>query len=329
MENKRDIIEAKLEKIDKFVFNIKNINRIIAVMLSLFMILLFVTVYKRHQELDKTEKTYQQMLDDIKANQLNFVYSNVTPNKGEIDASKIELEPPMFKKAKQAVVYAFDKFYSYNTFELVGYGSTEAVAVGQHVEIEMNLHSYRFETGTEYDRLVRKETKTNFGQSDATEIVYKNNQRYNRKGSNIRKQNGEWVADFYGSYQITNFSVKHRVNYLVTDDTVIYNKNFSFVRDKQNNILYYQASVLLHPVNSVRDYSQNIMEEGGTSYPEFSEIELSCIIDRDGNLMSYSIVENMTITKKIVVDITTTTTNRFNYVILSHDTDLDFAEPAV
>ena len=177
--------------------------------------------------------------------------------------------------------------------------------------------------------LIGLETKTNFGQTDATETVYKNNERYERKGKNVRKENDKWVADFSGNFKKSNYSIKHHPVYLVNNNTVQYNKSFSFVRDADNKILYYKACVLLDSVTAVKEYGQNIKEEGGTSFPEFSEIELSCIIDRDGHLMSYAVSEKMKINKTIVVDITTTTTNKLNYIILSHDVQPSVQEPKI
>ena len=86
---------------------------------------------------------------------------------------------------------------------------------------------------------------------------------------------------------------------------------------KSGNIAYYKATVLLDVQTAVVDYAKSIQEEGGTTLPQFSYIEMACIIDRDGNMLSYTLTEKMTLIKHIVVDITTTTLNKITNIVLS------------
>lgn len=313
VENKR---EELVQKIDKFAFNINNINKIIAVMTALFIVFGVIFYCKRNNELNYENDVYENMLREIEAHQLNVIYTNVTPNSGQVDSSKIK-EDPIFQNAKEATIFAFNKLYNSTSYEIVGSGRTNAEAAGQNVELVMSFTNIRYATGTEFDEIVRKETQTNFGQTDATQSIYKNGRKYQRNGTNIRKSGDSWIADFSGDFQDRTQSITRHPWYIINDQTISMNKFFSFTRDKNGQIAYYKATTILDPKTSVVDYARSIKEEGGTTLPVFSFVEMACIIDRDGNLLSFSMVEEMTLTKHIVVDISTTTTNRTTSVIIS------------
>ena len=240
----------------------------------------------------------------------------MTPNNGQVDSSKNK-EDPIFKNAKEAVIVAFDKLYKSNSYEIIGSGKTSAEAAGQNVELLINFTNIKYDTGTEYDEIIRKETQTNFGQTDATQSIYKNGRKYQRNGTNIRKSGDSWIADFSGDFQDRTQSVTKHPWHIVNENTILANKFFSFARDKSGNIAYYKATVLLDVQTAVVDYAKSIQEEGGTTLPQFSYIEMACIIDRDGNMLSYTLTEKMTLIKHIVVDITTTTLNKITNIVLS------------
>ena len=256
------------------------------------------------------------MLRELEAHQMSVIYTNITPNSGQIDPSKNN-EDPIFKNAKEAVIVAFDKLYNSNSYEIIGSGKTLAKAAGQNVELLINYTNIKYSTGVEFDEFIRKETQSNFGQTDATQSIYKNGKKYQRNGTNIRKSGDKWIADFSGNFSDRTQSVTKHPWHIVNEDTVSANKFFSFARDKSGNIAYYKATVLLDVKTSVVDYAKSIQEEGGTSLPQFSYIEMACIIDRDGNMLSYTLTEEMTLIKHIVVDIKTTTTNQMTNIVIS------------
>lgn len=324
MENRREVIA---KKIDNFAFNIKNINRIIAFMTVLFIIFCFVVYKRQNEELKEREEVYSKMLAELEAHQLNVIYSNVTPNNGQVISN--EKESAMFKNGTEAIIYAFDKFFSYKTYESQSSGRVTAQAAGQNVEVVTSIRNARFADGAEFDEVVRKETKTNFGQTDAVQIVYKNNKKYTRKGSNIREQAGRWIADFNSSFEDVTQSITEQQFYVVNEETVRTCRDYSFTRTEDGKIEYYKVSAILDPVKATYGYAKNMQEEGGTSFPEFSRLEISCIIGRDGHLLSYNVLEKMTLSKKIVIDITTTMTMETTTIILSHDKTPNISEPQI
>ena len=313
VENKREILG---QKIDNFVFNISNINKIIAVLMAMFIIFSIIFYCKDTAEYVRLNNIYETMLKEMEAHQLNVIYTNITPNGGQVDPSKNK-EAPKYKNAKEAVAVAFANLDKSSSYEIVGNGRTVAEAAGQTVEIVMSFTNIKYQTGTAFDEFVRKETQTNFGQTDAAQTIYKNGRKYKRNGSNIRKSGDRWIADFSGNFHDVTQSITSHPGYIINNDTIVANKSFSFARDGNGNIAYYKATVLLDPKTSTKYYARNIKEEGGTTLPSFAYVQISCIIDRDGNLMSYSIQEEMTLSKVIVVEITTTTTNKTTCVVLS------------
>ena len=325
MENKRELI---IKKIDRFAFNAKNLNIVIAVMISLFLIFFAVICSKESAELKLEEERYRQMLADIEEHQLNVIYSNVSSSEGYVDESQTP-EKPIFKDAKEAVVYAFEKLYNYNSFEIITKGTNTSEALGQKVTIKNTGKIARFEDGVEYELSKRLEIGSNFGQSGADEAVFKNGNRFVRYGKNIQAKGDDIAADFEGPFQKANSKQTAVAMHLVNKDTVIVKRSFSFVRDKENKIEYYKASVLLDPELSTKTYGINVQEQGGTSYPEFSKVELSCIIDRDGNLMSYQVNQTMKVVKTVLINVTATVQSEITYTVLSFNKQPSIAEPKI
>ena len=310
--------ESIFDRIDKIILNSKSLNIIIAITMSIFMIVLMIAYVTESAKLNAENERYQYMLQKIEENELNVIYSNVSPNSGTIDTSK-EMEEPMFVNAKQAVAFAFDKFSQYKSFETKSEGMSYTSVLGQNVEVKTQGKTARYRDGYQFDTSYRIETKTNFGQSGATEIVYKDGVKYQRDGKNPRVENSKCVADFSGDFYRVNSSLKEPPSHLVNEETIIQSRSFSYVRDKNNKILYYKATVVLDSYTSTRTHGLNIQEQGGTSFPTFDKIELSCIIDRDGYIVSYSYDETMTVAKHIVVDISVSIHSTTTTVILSHD----------
>ena len=116
MESKREEIAKKL---DKFAFNVKNIDRVIAFMVALFLVFALVVYTKKHKEYIVQEETYNRMLAEIEAHQLNVIYTNVKPSSGKIDGSK-QKENPMFTNGVDATAYAFGQLYNAKTYETNG-----------------------------------------------------------------------------------------------------------------------------------------------------------------------------------------------------------------
>lgn len=313
MDNKREII---VRKIEKYGFNVKVLNTIIAIMVAIFTITFFVVYSKEKARYDLENSSYVARLKQIEQNQLNTIFGNVTPNNGTIN--KKEAEKPIFKNAKEAVVCAFDKFYNYSCVETESHGYSIAEVVGQKVEVLIQSKSAKWEDGLEYEQNMMFETKTNYGQSKATESVYSNG-KFVREGKNLRNNNGTLEANFSGTYKKIESALTKKPMYIINTQTVLQNVEFSFVRDKENKILYYTAVVRLDTEETVRYVAQSIKEQGGTTLPVYSELEMTCNIDRDGNLLSYQCHEKMTLAKSIPIlgYINTTTTNDILNIVKS------------
>ena len=302
--NKRELV---VRKVDKFVFNANNLDKIIAIFLAIFLMTFCICCGKRSAMLDSQQDEYNRMRDELRAYQKYVMLANLTPNNGQSEGK--DMEAPKYKNAKDATLDAFNKLANYEMFEMDSKMVTTAVAAGQNVEILINSNDYKYQDGTVLNRVVRKETKTNFGQTEAVETIYTGTQKYNRKGSNIRIENGKCVADFSGNFSICNSKITKKPFYELDKASSLFSQKFSFVRDKNGKIAYYEATVSVGDPNSVvKNYATEIQEAGGTTFPNFSFLEISSIIDRDGNLISYAVTEKMTFSKKIVIDITTTTT---------------------
>lgn len=315
MDNKREII---LKKIEKYGFNVKVLNTIIAIMVAIFTITFFVVYSKEKARYDLENSIYTARLKQIEQNQLNTIFSNVTPNSGSI--SKKDAEKPMFRNAKEAVLFAFDKFFNYSTYETETKGFSIAEVMGQRVEVIIQTTSCKWDDGLEYEQNMMYETKTNFGQSKASECLYQNG-KFTRDGKNLKNNNGTLVADFSGKFTKSKSELTQKPMFVINSQTVLQNMSFSFVRDKDNKIMYYIAGVRLDTQETIKTYGQSVKEQGGTSFPIFSQLEITCNIDRDGNLISYTSHEKMTLSKSIPIlgAVTTTITNDYITILKSYN----------
>ena len=68
---------------------------------------------------------------------------------------------------------------------------------------------------------------------------------------------------------------------------------------------------------------------GKSTLPKFSRISLTCIIDKTGHLISMSTNEFMTLTKNVVIDVTVTTNNKLDYVLISHNETPSIPKPTI
>ena len=320
--NQREIIEKsnqpsfdekwnkRFQKIDNYIFNVDILNKIIAIFASVFVICFFAFSIKINQQRMIESNSYQKMLAELEARQLNDIYNNTT---NDSSAGSGQNETPIFKNAIDAVCFAYDRFRNYTTFEIEGGGIVNSSAVGQDVEIIVSSHTAKFADGIVYNNTVRKETQTNFGQTDATETVYTGTEKYRRIGTNVRKSGDKYVADYSGPFKKVNSEVTSYAFYEVNKDTALYSKSFAFVRNKDGSIAYYKATILLDSQKATQKYAKEIQEAGGTSLPNVTYLELSCIIDRNGDFLSYNAIETMIMNKTIIVDITATAQNNLTY----------------
>lgn len=318
--------ELVVKKIDHFVFNVKVLNKITSAMVILFAIFFAISASIAVKKQTYYQDMYNLMLETDAIRQRIQMIENSAP----LNSTGTEAEAPMFANAKSACIYAFDKFYNYSTYEIEVSGKTNSSAMGQNVEIDMRSRYFKYSDGVQLTQSFRNETSTNFGQSGATEIVYKNGKRYERNGSNLRTQSGKLTADFSGSYNLRSDSLLSKQPfYVVNSRSIIDQTFFSFVRDSNKKIVYYKATILLSSTFGVKDYAEDIREQGGTSLPTFTNVELNCLIDRNGELISFATNETMTLTKHIVIDISATTTNNLTYTIVSSNKTPSVVEPKI
>ena len=324
--DKDGFFKQKFEKIDKYVFDVNILNKIIAVFAVIFVVCFFVFSAKLQNKIIQDNDAYQKMLAELEARQLIDIYNNTTDDKGS-GSTITNLETPMFNNGIEAVCFAFNKFYNYSCFEIEGKGTTYSSAAGQNVEILINSYSAKYSDGIVYNQNIRKETKSNFGQTEATETIYTGTEKWTRNGTNIRKSGDKYIADFSGNFQKRNSEIVRYAFYEVNKQTALYTKSFSFVRNDDGSIAYYKATILLDAQKATTKYAKEIQEQGGTSYPNVSYLEIACIIDRNGDMKSYNVKETMTLTKTVVINITATANNEFTYIFLSQNKTPSVARP--
>ena len=312
MEDNRSLV---VKKIDNFVFNTKILN-IIAIVMAVLFVFSFVFFGVK---LEQRDQYYREIYAKMEQNIYNYNISLINNGVSSDGASSQPQQKEIFSSAKEAVCTAFDGLYKSKSFEISASGTSISSAVGQDVEILTGMLINRYDDGSEFQQTIKLETKTNFGQSSAQQYVYKNGKCHENDGSNIKNSSGTLSADFKNNFKEVQTQLKGVPMYLVTKSTVVKENYFTVKRTITGKIECYYASVLLSTYSSVKDYAIGIKEQGGTSLPEFSKIELNCVIDAEGNLVAYSVNEDCKLVKKVVFDITATVNNQIDYIVLSRN----------
>lgn len=314
-------------RFNKFVHSVKFINYI-SFVLIMASIVTFIFCFN-------TISTKQKLKNDAQANQKN-VYSLYNQNQllssgqdivvNEVDTSSVQL----FSNGKQAAIYAFDRLYnSSTTYELINIGKTHIKASVVDRVLEFQQHNYKFSDGLKYGISFRKDAASIANQSAATETIYYQGQKYIREGK-FFDNNGTFGGDFSGGFSKVNSSNTNGSFYIINSSTVQKCTSFTITKN-EGKIVCYNISIELDPVNSVVNYANGISEEGGTSIPQFDYVHITLKIDSAGNMISYSVVEEMNASKTVPVlgNVAAHTKNEVETIIIGIDHELPIAEPRI
>jgi hypothetical protein len=315
------------KKIDNLVFNVKFLNITAAILIALFAVMftIFGSIAITNENLLQQE--YEKRLKLIELYNQNYINASVM---GSSSSSTETQEEAKFQTAKEAVAYAFDRFYGYDSFEMTSYGVTDSKAAGISAEIVFDTLVCKYSNGTIFNQILRHETKTNYGMNYACQSVFKNNKRYKRAGTNLKVVNGELTAEFNTQFtEKTETLFTTWMFYIINEDTITASKYLTTMRSAMGKITGYYASVELSPETSITDYALSVQDNGETSLPEFEYVYLNCEIDRNGDLVTFSIEEKMACTKKMVIKLNVTSTNKTKYTMVSHNTAPSVAEPQI
>lgn len=319
----KEIINEKF--LDKYLLNIKTIN-IATIILSIMFAIVFLFNGICAQTADDIYMTeYQKRMYVMDLYNKNFVYSSALDS----ETTTEKKEDALFSNAKEATIYAFEKLNSYTSYELVCTGVTTSMAAGQTVEIVFDQKFIKYESGTEFMQCIRHETKTNLGQSSAIKNLYKDGKAYIAHGDNIRMKDGILYADF-GNYKLDTETVLNSIPlYIFDEDSVILSNHFTVNRNANGKIRGYYASVQLSTHYAVKYYAHAVKEQGGTSMPIFSNITVNVELDKDGHVVALTVDEDMSLYKKVVVDIQAFVNNKASYKMVSYNQTPSIAEPTL
>lgn len=289
--------ETTGQKVDKFVHNVKFLNYLIVTLLVAFVVTFSFCVNKISnvkQSRFEAEKARQEREELYNQNQV--ISSGGDISAGELSSNSKQL----FSNGKQAVIYAFDKMISSSMYELVGTGKSYASAAGTSRVVDMSTYGCKYSDGMQLGQTCRKDGASIANQSAATQMLYYNQKKYKREGS-LTTINGTLSGTFSGDFKLVADSQLHSYPfYVINSSTVLKCTNFS-ISKSDGKISQYNVSVQLDASLSTIYYGQAIMEEGGTTYPVFYYVYLDCVIDGAGNLKSYTITEEMDVTKNVPV----------------------------
>lgn len=318
-------LDKLTQKLDKFTTNPKTIFTIIVFLICSLAVVFASTATKL--------KSASQLANEIASlEKQNSALSNqnqILQSQGTFESEISSFDKQIFSNGTDAIVTAFENLNNYSSYEIEAHGTTssDAPVVGT-VPIDMQGYAYKYQDGFIFDRMFQDDVYNKVGLDSALEIVIKDGKKYTRRGNLVTKDgklDGEFSADFK---YFESKCLKH--NFYIVNKSTIQSCKFSIKKDK-GKILYYQVVANLDPKLAVKGHDIDIMEQGGTTLPTFNYIELTCQIDKDGNLMNYVINEQMNLSKHIPVlgYVSTTTTNLTTNTILSFNKEPSVEKPTI
>lgn len=281
--------------------------------------------YSINNKLNAYEELYASLIASSKEFNNNLFEENNSNNNN----NNTQLDQPLFDDAIAAINYAYN-FTLSNPYDIKVEGMVTATTMGLTVNVKVQGTQIYYENGAVLIETKRYEMNSNFGQTMSTLSYYENNDCWRKGTSSVyMNERGDLVANYNEGFNfIDNYGSPKQI--IVNESTIAKQVYFKINRNVYTNkIESYSASVVLKPTLATKGYAEQVKEEGGLdSMPNYKTLELNCIIDAKGNLVSYNLKENYTSTMNLFGGITIECYNNSNYYITS-TTNPSIPQPVV
>lgn len=292
----------------------------------------FSTYFKVNGEYARYEAIYAEMLKQSSS-------LNNTKNYEEAGNNQQSKETPMFDNAKTAIDYAYNDYINSEFSEYMVKGTVTASASGVTMPINVQQLQIIYPSGTILceNRIWLENSSLASSIITATQRVYKNGVIYHRvvkmDQMSFNKQTNEITAS-YGNTKFKKETNEDFYTFIVNRNTITRELYFKVnYNPYTGQVDSYSASASLHTKKAVDGYDKRLMREGDLlSIPEFSQLEIHCVINRDGTLRTATINESYSSTRKVPVlgTVSYSSTDSFNLTIVNLKTGTpSIAEPVI
>ena len=251
--------------------------------------------------------TYNSAVEDAKK------YNSLLPNNsGNVN------EESKYSSGLEAALDAWNNYNNATSFSITGFNNSTArpsiIGVGEYL-IYASIRSAKWDDGGMFHEVhkYQKQGSTTFANMNEGSQGYSiDNKRYNRETKEGISLNGDYVnASYSTSFELEEeFNAVTPICYTIDETTINSCTNFSVLRIG-GQIKYYNVELKMNPTASVKGYDEVIMKSGELDeLPRFTSVEFKMTIDRDGNLVTFRVIENYVLKK--IIEIPTVNDITFN-----------------
>lgn len=259
----------------------------------------FSTYFRVNGEYERFEAIYAEMLKESN----DFKDKHDYDNAGNAGVQK---ETPIFTDATTAIDSTYNNFMNTNLSEYSAKGSLVIQASGMTFNVKIQQLQIIYSTGSKLceNRIWLENDK--FGITNATQRVYKDGKIYKRDANKDKITYNEETGEISADYENQEFAYEIDEEYftfIITKDTITRELYFKTnYNPYSGKIESYSASASLHAKDAVKGYDKRLQREGDLlSVPNFTKLEVHCVINRDGTLRSATINESYTSSKSVPV----------------------------
>lgn len=306
---------------------LKTITNIFAILFVMYFFAFAVFQYISTNNLDNTYSTLIASVDDF-----NTMVSNENSTKSE---TEIPIETAIFSNSKEAGVYAFNQLYNFTSYEIFATGNFFMSALGYDVTGKLNIRAIQYDDKEQYMETVKYQSSgTSLGLTKGTKTLFANDgTRYDLITKSVTATSNSLSANYASSSWKVNEEPKSTQIglYLVNASTIVSSTELEIVYNAiTKKISQYQFSLTINPKISTKDYAKMVYEQGGKTLPNFSNIILNCVLDNNGNLISFISNEEYTTQANLsLYEFTANVKNTITYNLLSYNSTVSVQKPII
>lgn len=242
------------------------------------------------------------------------------------DNNQQQTETPLFYDAITAIDYAYNMLEQCSTREYQIKGSVNVTAAGMSVPVKVQSAQYYFASGAVLDETRQYELQTNMGVSKSKLTYYANGEMYLKETKDVFLTDDGVGANYSGNYEKKGNYDYHVyiINRSTIDKQLYFKVNYNAYTGKIDS---YSASAKLNIKSAVKGYDKQIQRNGDlNALPEFSNLEIHCIIGADGVIKTATIKQTYSSKFKIF---DYASTDEFNITFLNLNKELSVQEPQI
>ena len=301
--------------------SIKIMNYICIIVAFSYVFAFLANYLKVSSAYNEYERLYTQMIAESSA-------FNTKKDFEDSKNNQTQKETPLFYDAITAIDYAYKIVENCSSKEYQIKGNVNVTAAGIKVPVKVQVAQYYFANGAVLDETRQYELETNMGVTKSSLRYYTpDGTLYTKETQDIKEnEKGELVVNYTSNFQKTgnyNFT-SYVINRATIDKALYFKVNYNAYTGKIDS---YSASARLNIKSAVNGYDKQIQRNGSLdSTPQFSNLEIHCIIGPDGVIKTATIKQSYSAKFKIFDYLSN---DVFNITFCNLNKELSVEEPQI